>query len=84
MWAGLRLAMFFGLTPNIVAALAPWQDAQPLLTPLWLKAELAKLSSFTTVVEGMLEPLPTWQLSHPSAPMATWPVGGATMAGLIG
>jgi hypothetical protein len=36
MWAGLRLAMFFGTTPKIVAALAPWQLAQPLVTPLWL------------------------------------------------
>ena len=36
MWPGVRLAMFLGTTPYIEAALAPWQFAQPPVTPLWL------------------------------------------------
>ena len=75
---GVRLAMVLGTTPKKVpvVTLAPWQLAQPVLMPLWLKAELPKLAPVCTG-RLRLEPAPTWQLSQPSAPMAIWLLGGA-------
>jgi hypothetical protein len=73
--------MVLGTTPAKVpvVTLAPWQLAQPLVMPLWLKAELL---NFAPLATGRLRLLlaPTWQLSHPSVPIPMWLLGGATMA----
>lgn len=50
----------------------PWQLAQPLEMPLWLKAELAKVLPLATVAPVMLELAPMWQLSQPRLPMGMW------------
>ena len=79
--AGLRLAIVLGNTPAKVPATtaAPWQLAQPLVIPLWLKAELVNLAVFCTgKVRLLLEP--TWQLSQLKEPMPMWFEAGATMA----
>src|ERR1035437_2224762 len=56
---GLRLAMVLGTTPAKVpvVTLAPWQLAQPLVMPLWLKAELLNFAPvFTGSVKLLLVP----------------------------
>ena len=79
--AGLRLAIVLGNTPAKVAAvtLAPWQAAQPVVMPLWLKAEFVNLAVFCTGNVRLLL-LPTWQVSQLRDPMPMWFAGGATMA----
>jgi hypothetical protein len=77
---GLKLAMVLGTIPAKVpvVTLAPWQLAQPLVMPLWLKAELLNLAPvFTGSVKLLL--VPTWQLSHPSVPIPMWLLGVDTM-----
>jgi hypothetical protein len=41
-----------------------WQAAQLLLMPAWLMREPENLAPLPTGVLVMLEPVPTWQLSH--------------------
>lgn len=79
--AGLRLAMVLGKTPAKVptVTLAPWQAAQPLVMPEWLKAELVNLAVLDTGNVRLLL-LPTWQVSQLRDPMPMWFAGGATMA----
>jgi hypothetical protein len=61
-----------------VTTLAPWQLAQPLVTPLWLNAELLNLAP---VLTGNIRLLlaPTWQPSQPSLPIPMWLLGVETM-----
>lgn len=65
-----------------VLTLAPWQLAQPAVMPLWLNAELANLAPFCTGSCKLLL-APTWQLSHPSEPIAMWLLGVDTIANPI-
>ena len=41
----------------------PWQPTQ-VVSPVWLIAEFVNFAPFSTGVAAMLEPAPTWQLSH--------------------
>ena len=50
-----------------------------MVTPVWLNAELLNFAPLPTGVAAMLEPVPTWQLSQPSAPIGMWLLGGPTM-----
>jgi hypothetical protein len=69
-----------GVTPKKVPAttLEPWHSLQPVLMPVWLKAELRKLDvSCTGKVKLLL--LPTWQLTQDWEPMGMWSIGGVTI-----
>jgi hypothetical protein len=44
--------------------LGPWQAAQLVVMPTWLIWEPLNLAPLGTGVVTMLEPVPTWQLSH--------------------
>ena len=74
-----------GVTPSKVptTTLAPWQLAQPVVMPVWLKAELLKCEPSGTGVEAMLEPPPTWQLAQPRAPMGMWLMAGVLMGASV-
>jgi hypothetical protein len=61
--------------------LGPWQATQLLVMPVWLIKEAVNLAPLTTGVAAMLEPAPTWQLSH-AAVVGTWLVGRPTMVKL--
>ena len=61
---------------------APWQTSQPVVMPLWLKAELVNLAVFCTGSVRLLV-APTWQVSQAVVPNGTCLAGGATRAGLI-
>ena len=54
------------LTPAKVepVMLGPWQATQLLVMPVWLIKEPLNLAPLSTGVAAMLEPAPTWQLSH--------------------
>jgi hypothetical protein len=54
------------VTPTKLALLivGPWQLAQLVVMPAWFISEALNLAPSTTGVAAMLEPLPTWQLSH--------------------
>jgi hypothetical protein len=56
----------------------PWQLAQPPVMPTWFIAEFEKRAPSVTGSFAMLEPLPTWQLSHGAA-VGMWLAGGPTM-----
>jgi hypothetical protein len=79
-WIGLKpnMVLITGLPSNVVeVTLSPWQTAQSLVIPLWLKAELVNNAPSRTVAVVILELAPMWQLSHPSAPIGMWLVAGA-------
>jgi len=42
----------------------PWHAAQLLVMPAWLMREPLNFAPFTTGVAAMLDPAPTWQVSH--------------------
>ena len=69
------------LTPAKLAPvmLGPWQAAQLAVMPLWLIMEPLNLAPLPTGVPAMLEPAPTWQLSH-AVVMGVWLLGGPTIA----
>jgi hypothetical protein len=54
-----------------------WQLAQLLLIPAWFISELLNLAPSTTVIEGIDEPEPTWQVSH-AALVGMWLLGRPT------
>jgi hypothetical protein len=56
----------------------PWQPAQLLLMPLWLISEPLNLAPLPTGVAAMLDPAPTWQVSH-AALVGRWLLGRPTM-----
>ena len=56
----------------------PWQAAQLLVMPLWLMREPENFAPLGTGVAAMLEPAPTWQVSH-EALVGTWLPGRPTM-----
>jgi hypothetical protein len=58
--------------------LGPWHVSQPLVIPLWLKADLLNFAESCTG-SVRLEFEPTWQLSHAVLPNGMWFVGGATI-----
>ena len=68
------------LTPKKLepVMLGPWQVTQLLVMPTWLIKEPVNLAPLTTGVAAMLEPAPTWQLSH-AAVVGTWLGGSPTM-----
>ena len=68
------LVMPTKLVPLMVG---PWQPTQ-VVSPAWLIAEFVNLAPFGTGVAAMLEPAPTWQLSHEAA-VGTWLVGVVTI-----
>ena len=57
---------------------APWHAAQPVVMPAWLIAEFENLAPLGTGVAGMLDPAPTWQVSH-EALVGTWFAGRPTI-----
>jgi hypothetical protein len=57
----------------------PWQLAQLALMPAWFISDALKWAPSTTGVAAMLEPLPTWQLSHAAA-VGMWVAGLPTTA----
>jgi hypothetical protein len=61
--------------------LGPWQVTQLLVMPAWLIKEPLNLAPLGTGVAAILEPDPTWQLSH-AAVVGTWLVGRPTMVKL--
>lgn len=65
-----------------MVTLLPWQVAQPLVMPAWLKAALAKLAPSTTG-RVVLELPPTWQDSQPCDPMGMWLAGGRATGGTM-
>jgi len=69
------LVMPVKLAPVIVG---PWQLAQPVVMPEWLIVEPVNLAPFGTGVAAMLEPAPTWQLSH-EAVVGMWLAGSPTI-----
>ena len=44
--------------------LGPWQAAQPFVMPAWFMREPLNFAPLGTGSAAMLDPLPTWQLSH--------------------
>jgi len=50
-------------TNEAPVTVGPWQPTQ-VVRPVWLIAEFVNFAPFTTGVAAMLEPAPTWQLSH--------------------
>jgi hypothetical protein len=56
----------------------PWQAAQLFVMPLWLMSEPENLAPLPTGTAAMLEPGPTWQLSH-EAFVGRWLDGRPTM-----
>jgi hypothetical protein len=68
------------LTPAKLAPvmLGPWQAAQLVVMPLWLMREPLNLAPLPTGVAVMLEPAPTWQLSH-AVVIGMWLPGGPTI-----
>jgi hypothetical protein len=68
------LVMPAKLAPVMVG---PWQPTQ-VVSPAWLIAEPENLAPLTTGVDAMLEPAPTWQLSH-AAVVGTWLAGVVTI-----
>jgi uncharacterized membrane protein YuzA (DUF378 family) len=66
--------------PTKVAPLmpGPWHDAHALVIPAWLMREPENLAPLPTGVAAMLEPAPTWQLSH-DALVGMWLPGRPTM-----
>ena len=58
---------------------APWQSAHALGMLAWLNSEFANFAPLGTGVAAMLEPAPTWQLSHPFVPYGTWLLGSPTI-----
>jgi hypothetical protein len=77
---GLNPDMVLGTMPAKVpvVTLAPWQLAHPVVTPLWLYAELVNFAPvFTGSVRLLLAP--TWQFSHPSLAMPMWLPGVETI-----
>ena len=61
---------------------APWQVAQPVVIPLWLKADFVNLAVFCTGSVRLLV-APTWQSSQAVVPNGTCLAGGPTRAGLM-
>lgn len=59
-WGGAKFPLDLGVTPSKVpaATLIPWHPLQPLVIPLWLKAEFANVAPFVTG-SVRLELLPT-------------------------
>jgi hypothetical protein len=55
----------------------PWQATQLLVMPAWLIFEPLNLAPLPTGVAAMLEPAPTWQLSH-AAVVGRWLPGRPT------
>src|SRR5450631_1024176 len=56
----------------------PWHAAQLLVMPAWLNFEPLNLAPLPTGVAAMLDPAPTWQLSH-AAVVGRWLPGSPTM-----
>jgi hypothetical protein len=56
----------------------PWHATQLFVMPLWLISELANRAPLPTGVVAMLEPAPTWQVSH-EAVVGMWVDGSPTM-----
>jgi hypothetical protein len=59
----------------------PWQATQLFVMPAWLISELAKRAPLGTGRVAMLEPAPTWQVSH-EAVVGMCVDGNPTMAKL--
>jgi hypothetical protein len=72
------LVMPAKLVPVMVG---PWQATQLVVMPAWLIFEPLNLAPFGTGVAAMLEPDPTWQVSH-AVVIGMWFEGGPTMAKL--
>jgi hypothetical protein len=56
------ITMIFTMPANVVTV-GPWQATQVVI-PAWLIVAFANLSPFVTGNAAMLEPAPTWQVSH--------------------
>jgi hypothetical protein len=56
----------------------PWQATQLLVMPAWFISEPLNFAPSTTGVAEMLEPGPTWQVSH-EAVVGRWLDGSPTM-----
>jgi hypothetical protein len=71
------------LTPVklVPVMLGPWQATQLLVMPAWLIKEPLNLAPLGTGVAAILEPDPTWQLSH-AAVVGICLLGKPTMAKL--
>ena len=61
---------------------ATWQATQLLVMPLWLIFEPLNLAPLPTGVAAMLEPAPTWQVSHETL-VGMWLPGRPTMLKLL-
>ena len=58
----------------------PWQVAHPVVMLTWFIAEFLKVAPFGTGVAAMLDPGPTWQVSHDGVePVGTWFDGRPTI-----
>src|ERR1044072_1249014 len=58
--------------------LGPWQAAQPFVIPAWFMREALNFAPLGTGSAAMLDPVPTWQLSH-AAVVGMWLPGIPTM-----
>jgi len=76
--AGITMIL---LTPtNVLPPMdGPWHATQLFVMPAWLISELAKRAPLPTGRLAMLEPVPTWQVSH-EAVVGMWVDGSPTMA----
>jgi hypothetical protein len=73
------ITMIF-VTPTKLAlvTVGPWHETQLLVMPAWLIREPENFAPLPTGVAAMLEPAPTWQVSH-EAVVGTWLDGIPTM-----
>ena len=62
---------------ELAPIVGPWQATQVVM-PAWLIREPENLAPLTTGVAAMLEPVPTWQLSH-AALVGMWLLGSPTI-----
>ncbi len=56
----------------------PWQATQLLVMPTWLISEPVNFAPLPTGVTAMLDPAPTWQVSHETV-VGMWLPGSPTM-----